>query len=320
MSVSIDFRVKSQFDSQFDSLSREVSRGVADLGNSWEVILMSALFALVFAYVYMYLTKKLAGVLIWLCIALVICGGFFLGFSFLREAGNAPASSSSNRVLAYRVAGYIFIGASSLFGLIILGLSGQIKLAIEVIKEASKAVNDMKLIIFFPLLPLLMAGAYLVYWVYGALFIFSVSDRRTEAMPSALLTREDTMGTWAHFGAPEKAGTTITALAGVSLTYYDINDSFRPLAAWHVFHGLWSIQLLVYWGYFVIAGQETYACTEQRKSPSSARNHSTFALPPIRSLQHNLNLISHCSLPLAFAVFRRCCLRVVLFTLRREWQ
>ena len=253
-SITVDFRVKSQFDAQFDALANEISRGVSDLANSWEVIMMSAFFALFFSYLYIWLTKRLAGVIIWLCIGLVIVGGFFLGYSFLVEANSSASDISPNRITAYRVAGYLFIGCTSVFVLVILGLSSQITMAVEVVKEGSRAINDMKLIVFFPLIPLLIAAGYMVYWIYGALFIFSVSDLKQQPMPDDALQRESSLGTWAYYGDASKAGTLILENQGYNLSTYELNTAFRPLAAYHVFHLLWNIQFLVYFGYFVIAG------------------------------------------------------------------
>jgi choline transporter-like protein 2/4/5 len=251
---SVDLNFKSQFDAQFDDASKEISRGISDLANAWGVILMSAFFALAFSYLYMWLTKRIAGFIIWLCILLVIIGGFFLGYSFLKEANEAAVGTSENRILAYKVAGYIFIACTGVFVLVILGLSSQIKIAIEVVKEGSKAINDMKFIIFFPLVPLAICGAYMVYWIYGALFIFSVSDLESQPMPPAVLTRETSLLTWAAYGAGGKAGTAIIDNMKYNLSTYEINSNFRPLAAYHLFHLLWTVQFLVYFGYFVIAG------------------------------------------------------------------
>jgi hypothetical protein len=150
LSGGVDIRAHSQFDAQFDSAAQNVTRGMSDLANAWAIIMASAFFALFFSYLYIWLTRKFAGVVIWLCIILVCIGGFFLGWSFLKSASEAEASgdtesvASVRRVQAYRVAGYLFIALTSLFVLIILGLSSQIRIAIEVVKEGSRAINDMK--------------------------------------------------------------------------------------------------------------------------------------------------------------------------------
>lgn len=317
-SVTVDFRVKSQFDAQFESFANEVSRAVGDVAASWEVILMSAAFALCFAYVYLWLTKYLAAMLIWLCILLVVAGGIFVGVSFLSAAADAPPNTSSNRVLAYQVAGYLFLCATGVFALVVLGLSSQIKLAIEVVKEGSKAINDMKLLVFFPLLPLLVAAGYLVYWVYGCLFIFSVSDLEQRPMPDVLQTRESDMHTFTYYGAPELEGTPVAALQAHNLSTYALNEQFRPLAAWHVFHLLWSMQFFVYWTYFVMAGAVCgwYWCLYDAHGNKQLHTGEGGRMPLIvssmwRAVRYHLGTIAFAALIIAMVQFIRAVVKYV---------
>jgi len=253
LSGGVDIKAHSQFDAQFDSAAQNITRGMSDLANAWGIILASVFFALFFSYVYIWLSRKMAGVIIWLCILLVVLAGFFVGYSFLMAAKDGEAAGdtftvgSVRRVQAYRVAGYIFIGATSLFVLVILGLSGQIRIAVEVVKEGSRAINDMRAIVFTPLLPLLIAGGYMVYWIYGALFIFSVSDLHTKDTPDDCLYYSEFHPKYDAL-TPQRNGNP------GNYSYFDVNSSVRPLAAYWVFHGLWTIQLCVYFGYMVIAG------------------------------------------------------------------
>lgn len=313
-------QVKSQFDAQFQSAEHEISRAVSDIANAWPVILMSAGFALVFSYVWMWLTKRVAGLIIWLCILLVVVGGFFLGFSFLREAASDATKTDADprRTQAYKVAGYIFIAATSVFVLIILGLSSQIKIAVEVVKEGSRAINDMRFIVFFPLVPLLIAGGYVVYWIYGCLFIFSVSTLEESAMPSAAQTRESTVHSWAYYGDASKEGTPIVENMGFNLSQYQLNDAFRPLAAYHVFHGIWTIQFLVYFGYFVISGAvcSWYFTLSDESGARKFGGTDGMSRAPVtasvlRTLRYHLGTIAFASLIIAVVKFIRATVKYI---------
>ena len=236
--------MQSQFTAEFDSTTANINRGISDLANAWQIILASAFFALFFSYLYIYLTRKFAGVIIWLCILLVVAGGLFLGYSFLQEAASAQSDTTTSsfegisvsparRIQAYQVAGYIFIGLTSLFVLIILALSSRISIAVEVVKEGSRAISDMKFIVFLPLLPMLICGGYVVYWIYGALFIFSISDKVDgQTMPVECLT-------YGVFHPNTGARTGVPA----NYSTFEINDQYRPFAAYWVFHGLWTLQV-----------------------------------------------------------------------------
>ena len=307
-SGSVDIQVQSQFDAQFDSAGRSMTRGMSDLANAWQVILMSAFFALFFSYFYIFLTKRFAGIIIWLCIALVIAGGFFLGWSFLKAAEEADSYTSARRVQAYQVAGYIFIALTSLFVLIILGLSSQIRVAVEVVKEGSRAINDMKLIIFTPLLPLLMAGGYVVYWIYGALYIFSVSDLVSRTTPLDCRNYQPGL----HPRGPGPNGNP------AFYSSFEVNDRFRPLAAYWLFHLLWNVQFLVYFGYFIIAGAVCgwyFTLSDASGNKQMGAKHGGSRFPILASLwrtvRFHLGTIAFASLIIAIVQFIRLTVKYI---------
>lgn len=289
-----------------------MTRGMSDLANAWQVILMSAFFALFFSYFYMFLTKRFAGVIIWLCITLVAAGGFFLGWSFLKAAEEADSYTSARRVQAYQVAGYIFIALTSLFVLVILGLSSQIRVAVEVVKEGSRAINDMKLIIFTPILPLLMAGGYVVYWIYGALYIFSVSDLVSRTTPDECL----------HYQSPplHPRGLDTDTRNGNPASYssFEVNDRFRPLAAYWLFHLLWNVQFLVYFGYFIIAGAVCgwyFSLSDASGNKMMGAKHGGSRFPILASLwrtvRFHLGTIAFASLIIAIVQFIRLTVKYI---------
>jgi len=304
-SGSADIQAKSQFDSHFDSVSAEISRGISDLANAWAIILLSVFWALVFSYVYIWLTRRLAGVVIWLCILLVAVGGFFVGYSFLKAASDAPDTTSADRVQAYQWAGYVFIALTSLFVLVILGLSSRIEMAVEVVKEGSRAINDMKSIIFFPIIPLLMAAGYMCYWIYGALYIFSVSTLAAQSTPSSALYRDYT---YTDAGYPAMEGTRNSVPSNYSS--FEINDAFRPLAAYHFFHLLWSIQFLVYFGYTVLAGAVCawyFTLTDEagNKLFSPSQKTSLISTAFWRTVRYHLGSVAFAALIIAIVRFTR---------------
>jgi hypothetical protein len=104
-----------------------------------------------------------------------------------------------------------------------------------------------QLIVFTPLLPLLICAGYVVYWIYGALFIFSVSDLVTTSTPDDCLY-------YTEFHPKYNVLSPVRNANPANYSYFEVNSSFRPLAAYWVFHGLWTVQFCVYFGYFVLAG------------------------------------------------------------------
>jgi multisubunit Na+/H+ antiporter MnhC subunit len=307
----------SQFQAQFDGYQSQISRGVADLGNAWQIILLSLATSLFFSYVYMWLTNKFAKIIIWMCIILVAVAGFFVGYAFLTAAASAPTGTDPDRIKAYTYAGYVFIALTALFVLIILGLSSQIAVAIEVVKEGSKAVNDMKLLVFFPLIPLALCMGYMVYWIYGALFIFSVSTLVSQPIPSACYTRD--YASWAYYGGLNGAalgGTTNSLPANFST--FIVGTSYRPLAAYHVFHGLWITQFLVYLCYFVIAGSVcgwyftiSDANDEKILGGKDGGSYIPITRSVLRTLRYHLGTIAFASLIIAIINFIRIVVKYI---------
>lgn len=72
------------------------------------------------------------------------------------------------------------IGASALFLLIVISLRSRIQIAIEVVKEASRALTQMSSMLVFPIIPLALALGYFVFWIIIALYLYSIATTSTE--------------------------------------------------------------------------------------------------------------------------------------------
>lgn len=60
--------------------------------------------------------------------------------------------------------------------LAIVCLFNRIKLAVKVIEAAADFVSDYKEIVLVPILLVVIAGLYCVYWIYGLAWIFSTGE------------------------------------------------------------------------------------------------------------------------------------------------
>jgi len=229
---SIDVNIK--FSGSFNA-----DLGTRQLGDIWtagNMILASAGSALVLAIVYTYVCKNCASCLVWGCILLTIGGGGFLSYTLLHEAyaggGLVPATDSESRVTALKYGGYISGGVTAVFFLAILALRTEISIAIAVVKESAKVMNDIKCLVLFPLLPLLVALAYVAGWIFLAALMYSVGTDEKIAVPAQL----------AH--APN---------SNTSLYSHTFDKNYQKYMALHCFGALWNIQFLIYFGYLTIA-------------------------------------------------------------------
>jgi hypothetical protein len=55
-----------------------------------------------------------------------------------------------------------------------------------VVEVAGAALDDMKSLLFFPLIPFVIAIGYFAWWVFVALYLYSVADPITGPLPSKI--------------------------------------------------------------------------------------------------------------------------------------
>eukprot|EP00808_Paulinella_micropora_P014562 g4955.t1 len=182
--ISVRVAVEGEFYEQFQTLANQASRSVADLYLVWPYILISGGVALVVAFVFCFLLRYLASCIIWVSIVLLAGGGFLLGYSLLELAKVQSASAfGAERAKALKYSGWIAYALSVLFLLLVFFLRMQIRVAVELVKEASRAISDMKSVVLFPICPFTAALGYFALLSYAALQLFSVSSLQAKTTP-----------------------------------------------------------------------------------------------------------------------------------------
>ena len=165
-----------------------------DLAKSWWIILISLLIASVVAFLWIFLMKFFAGIMVWisivLSIALLIISCVYCGYKYVEiyNASGEGVDESFNDLIhigftkdfsAYTdlsATWMVFLVGSGLMLLILLiiliFLRKKIKIAIELIEEGSHAVRGMTSTLFFPIIPLLLqilvVGWFMLVGVYLA--------------------------------------------------------------------------------------------------------------------------------------------------------
>ena len=217
------------------------ARVINDLYIAWPVLAGAALVAIIFSFLYVKCMKVecCRCTLVVTVIILVIAGGFLTGWGLIRYANRIADAEPAvpNRELAARVTGWVCVGVTALLLLIILAMRKRIALALEVVGAAACAVDQMKSLIFYPLLPFLCLVGFMIYWVWQALYLFSVKDRYNLAIPAGV--GYDTVA--------QMSGATTYA-------YFSWNTDFQYLFVYHFFYLLWVLQFIVYATYFTMAG------------------------------------------------------------------
>ncbi|CAM9190959.1 unnamed protein product, partial [Ectocarpus sp. 12 AP-2014] len=144
-------------------------------------------------------------------------------------AEEEPRIHSDGEVNAAKYLSYImFAGMCVVWALLMLWFRKRIKMAIAITKEASRAVNDMKLLILFPVVQSAALLIFLLPWVTFVLYLASSGEITTEPWETG-------------------AGTTIT------VKEFKYTDNIRYTALYFLFAYFWTSEFIVAMGQIVVA-------------------------------------------------------------------
>ena len=223
------------YETEFNTATNLASRAFTDLYTVWPAILIAAFGALLLSFVYALLAKHFAGLLVLTSIAALLAGGFLMSYALLKMAADADSTTVSTRSEAMRGIGIAIAVLTVLFLLIVIGLRKRIYVAVEVMKEASRAVLDLFWIIFFPLLPFLVGCGYFVLFIVTTLYIGSVWTSTSTPLPPYIADNGNER-------------------LGQSYELHAWDQSLKNNFAFVFFHLLWTVQCLVYLTFMVVAG------------------------------------------------------------------
>ncbi len=236
----------SAFDSQLNEASNAVSRNVADLWTLRYVLLVSMGCAVLVGLIMMLIIHVCVRVMVWGTIFSFLGGGVVLGGVFFYRYNYVDDILSKQWRDAWFALALIVWGVTFITLLIVIFLRKQIAIAIEVIKEASRVVSDMKCLVFYPVIPALAIAGYFILFVLMCLWLYSAGGFSVTATdPLALF-----------YSLPNadagRVGTRNTN-PGISLLFVT-SDNFAYFGIYNVFHMLWMTQTVYYIGYLVMAG------------------------------------------------------------------
>lgn len=306
---------------EFDAAATAAQNAFADLFTAWVIILVSPIIALVMSFLVVNILRRVAGFLVFVLIMLVLAGFIIAGAALMQAASEADASISPERAKALKALGIICFVIAGIFFVVCLSLRRRILIAIGVVEVAGAALDDMKSLLLFPLIPFFIALCYFAFWIFVALYLFSVANPVTGPLPVEI-TKYQFLSPVRFRDQVYTDAATNAAAAGfpfapqlympntsnpVNGTSYAFNEEWRPALAFHFFHLLWNMQFLFYFGYLVFAGatadwyfSETAANGEDKK----------VALAPVtravgRTTRYHLGTVAITSLIIAIIQFIR---------------
>ena len=286
-----------------------INKSIADLYIAWPMILASTGICILIALVFTFIARNLAGVLIWSSTLTIIGAGFLAAYFFYITS---QQQTDGTRAKAYKYTGITLAVLDGIFILIVFAMRKRIQIAIEVIKESAVALSDLLAILSFPIIPFTMLCAYTVWFIYVSLYLFSASvGVRDNAPPISEVTHKSYGFNSTQIGQPNN---------NILITYtvtYQWNNTMRYLAAYHVFHALWTVQLILYFSYTVIGGTVAdWYWTERDERGHKIRGSdglSYFAVTSslYRAMRYHIGTIAFAALIIAIIEFARGCVAYV---------
>eukprot|EP00903_Cladosiphon_okamuranus_P019573 g18001.t1 len=154
-------------------------------------------------------------------------GGMLLQTADAWAAEPEPRVHDDGQINAAKISSYIMFALCAVWSLLMLWFRKRIKMAIAITKEAARAVNDMKLLILFPVVQSAALLIFLLPWVTYSLYLASSGEITT--------------------------GTVETAAGTITVKDFKYTDNMRYTALYLLFSYFWTSEFIVAMGQIVVA-------------------------------------------------------------------
>ncbi|XP_041370709.1 choline transporter-like protein 2 [Gigantopelta aegis] len=176
----------------FIKVSEYGEKITADVIATWWIILTVLVLCSLVSMLWIFLMRWLAGLMTWLMIiACLAIFGVSSGYSFYlytKTRGSGSFYTIYLPMLTWNIEkDKLFLGIGITAGiifvivlLIVLVLCQRIRLAVQLLKEASKAVGSMKFSLMWPFLPFILQLGFIAFWLVLTVYLATVSAVKKE--------------------------------------------------------------------------------------------------------------------------------------------
>ncbi|XP_057289899.1 choline transporter-like protein 4 isoform X1 [Hydractinia symbiolongicarpus] len=237
---------------------------VADVQESWYWILAGFGITMIVAFIYILIMRWVAGLMVWLTTYAVLtiigyCTYYCyteydrlastdtsdIGFDFVTNL-----DSYSDKKETWLVLGIICAIILLVILLLLLALRKRIQIAIQLIKEGSRALTAMISTLFFPLLPWLMQLILFCWFVAVLAFLVTAGDAEFEQVNNGTFSKIACTATDAINDWIPGSNDTISC----NFKKYVNNDNILRLQVFHLFGWFWIMNFIVAFGQCALAG------------------------------------------------------------------
>jgi choline transporter-like protein 2/4/5 len=311
----------------FDKLNQAAAmwgRYFGDLRRTWMVVLViGVIVCMIMGFVWLFIMKYCAGVMVWLTVFLAIVLSLLITFymyfkaglytiedlqSLNEKIGNSKLNESVSKWEKSDIASKLdpsddnqekfkyMAWATTAFTVILLlmiaALRHKINTAITIIKQASKALRSMPFLIFFPYIIVAMLIILLILWVFVSAYLASAGEITPSDMSSAM---------------KEKMNTQFNTSSTLQFKDYKDNEVTKYLIIYVFFGMLWTNQLIQAIGMFTIAGCVSYWYWHDADEIPNSPVWASFK----KAIRYHFGSLCFGSFLIAFMDFLRVCLAYV---------
>ncbi|GMF25481.1 unnamed protein product [Phytophthora lilii] len=301
-----------------------VARWLGDLQKAaFPILICGGLFALILGLFWLVLLRYCAGLFVWLVIVFVVImqivvtvfcayeGNLIdsanmqstltdMGMSSTKAQAitaatttyitSAGVSVAEDQAHYWAIACYVLTAIDALLLLLLIFMCGRIRIAIGIIREASKALQSMPMLTLYPIVPTFFAVGLVAYWLVAAAFIATSGKISASEIASTA------------------AGVTGTNVGSVVPVQMKDDDTMHYLMIYHLFGLLWTSQFIQAAAYATIAGAfcEYYWTLDKRQVPARPVLRSMW-----RTIRYHFGSVAFGSLIIAIVQFLRIALEYV---------
>ncbi|EQC41675.1 hypothetical protein SDRG_01633 [Saprolegnia diclina VS20] len=246
-----------------------IGRFVGDIQKTYApVLLICGVGSLVLGWLFLFFMRCCAGCVIWLTLFIVQVVLAGLSLFFLLKGGiiyssdisalttqinaipsgeslSASLSVADSNIKVYQAAAVISIVLTVVMLLIVCFMRKRIQIAIGIIREASRTIQCMPLLVCFPVVPAITSILLFIYTTIIGAYIYSADGNL--ALPSSLAS-----------ALPGNASASVTASWDAELTAstsaVEPSQRMHIMIAYHIFGFLWTNQVIQAVSMTTIAG------------------------------------------------------------------
>ena len=165
---------------------------VADICRCWTAMFIIMAVAVAVSIVYLILLRYCVGFILWTSILATVLLFLLFGYYIQITADQDYKAENKKKTReALHIASYIVYASVGIFCLLVLFMYKRIQLAIAIMKSGAIFLRNVPSILLVPIAMFLVSVAFLIYWVFAIVYIYSTGDLKKTNSVVARISWDD---------------------------------------------------------------------------------------------------------------------------------